>query len=96
MSAVESSPALPTRFQGYRVLERMLREHRTLFGVGTASESSILEAMATLWPLLSESERDQLDAEGPTCFPNTEHERCSLCGGEKDVEGWCGLCGGDR
>lgn len=54
----------------YRSLEDDLRRVRSMNRTGPALEDPILEEMGTLWWLLSDVERETLDAEGPTCDPD--------------------------
>jgi hypothetical protein len=55
--------------QSYRKLEDELRRVRSRHALGSVHEDPILEEMARLWWLLTESERETLDREGPTCDP---------------------------
>lgn len=51
----------------YRILEDDLRRVRSENAFGSAKEEPVLEEMTRLWWLLSDSERETLDREGPTC-----------------------------
>ncbi len=60
---------LSETMKAYRKLEDDLRRVRAQYELGSLQEDPILEEMAQLWWRLSESERDLLDREGPTCDP---------------------------
>lgn len=54
----------------YRQLEQSLRDCRVKDD--KVAEDLILERMTSLWGKLSEDQRNQLDAEGATCWPDKE------------------------
>jgi len=56
----------------YRALEERLRTSRKLHPPGSPEEASILEEMAIVWYKLSDQEREQLNSEGPTCWPDNK------------------------
>lgn len=62
-------PPLSEAMRRYRVLEDDLRLVRSENAPGSPSEDPIIEEMARLWWDLSDIEREQLDSEGPTCWP---------------------------
>jgi hypothetical protein len=43
-----------------------------MHSAGSAAEDPIIEEMARLWWDLDDDERDALDAEGPTCWPEPD------------------------
>jgi hypothetical protein len=53
----------------YRALEDVLRRIRSENTPGSALEDPVLQEMARLWWDLSDIERETLDREGPTCWP---------------------------
>lgn len=56
----------------YRVLEVQLRLLRTSSAPGRPAEDAVIDEMARLWSQLSDEEREMLDREGSTCWPNKE------------------------
>ena len=62
-------PQLSEAMRRYRVLEDDLRLVRSENAPGSTVEDPILEEMARLWWELSDIERETLDREGPTCWP---------------------------
>lgn len=65
-------PEISEAMKIYRKLEEDLRRIRAQSPLGSIQEDPVLEEMARVWWLLSESERDVLDREGPTCDPEEE------------------------
>lgn len=62
----------------YRELEVELRTIRARAGRGGAEEEMpTIEAMSRVWFQLTDAEREQLDAEGPTCDPPPH--TCAIC-----------------
>jgi hypothetical protein len=62
-------PQLSEAMHRYRALEDDLRLIRSENPPGSPQEEPILEEMARLWWDLSDIERQKLDDEGPTCWP---------------------------
>lgn len=65
-------PQISEAMKAYRKLEDDLRRMRAQHALGSLQEDPILEEMAKVWWRLSESERDLLDREGPTCDPEEQ------------------------
>jgi len=78
----------------YRELEEALREVRRHNELGSRLEDPIIGESAELWWKLTQEERDMLDAEGPTCFPEGKFEvvgdgcyfNGQYCGSVKAIE----------
>ena len=60
--------------RSYRKLEEDLRLIRSENSPGSPIEDPIIEEMARLWWKLSEVERETLDREGSTCWPEVVDE----------------------
>ncbi|MFH0902901.1 MAG: hypothetical protein V2A73_19915 [Pseudomonadota bacterium] len=61
----------------YRLLEAELRLVRRETSPGSAMEEPIIDEMASVWWDLTEEERELLDGEGPSCWPDPAESRAS-------------------